>query len=142
MSEARPTTKFNEKLVWMLARANRRLETELERELKPRGVPVEQFWILEALHERGPMPMSELAEAAFVERSTMTKIVDRMVAAGYVFRAPDAEDRRRINIVETDEGTALYKQLSAISSKLEAQIARKLDEPGTETLRELLETLG
>ncbi|MEJ8570292.1 MarR family transcriptional regulator [Microbaculum marinum] len=135
-------TKFDEKLVWMLARANRRLEHELERELKPRGVPLEQFRALEALHQRGPMPMSELAEAAFVERSTMTKIVDRMVAAGHVFRAPDEEDRRRINIVPTDEGLALHDKLSAISVDLEERITRILDEPRTQTLRRLLASLA
>lgn len=136
--------KIDEQLAWMIARVNRRLEEELADRLKPGGVPIEQFRILEALSQRGPQPMGALAAAALVERPTLTKIVDRMVAAGLVFRTPDAEDRRRVNIALAPEGAALYARLDAVSAEQERRISELLDDdPGrARKFRDLLRALS
>ncbi len=123
----RTSPRMDEQLAWMIARVNRRLEEELADRLKPGGVPIEQFRILETLAQRGPQPMGALAAAALVEKPTLTKIVDRMVAAGLVFREPDEQDRRRVNIALAPEGSALYARLDAVSAEQERRIAELLD---------------
>ncbi|MEM1160551.1 MAG: MarR family transcriptional regulator [Pseudomonadota bacterium] len=126
------------RLVWMLARANRTLESDLAKRLKPQGIAVEQFWILEALAQNGPSPMNGLARIALVEPPTLTKIIDRMVASGLVFRAPDTDDRRKINILLSEEGEALYQKLAIEISDQEDNIDQILSDGKLSTLRNIL----
>lgn len=128
-------------LVWMLASANRTLESDLAKRLKPEGVAVEQFWILEALAQNGPSQMNSLAKIALVEPPTLTKIIDRMTASGLVFRAPDTQDRRKINILLSEEGETLYKRLAIKISDQEDIIDKLLSEDNVSTLRTLLVSL-
>ncbi|MEM7522192.1 MAG: MarR family transcriptional regulator [Pseudomonadota bacterium] len=141
MSEDDTALRPDGQLAWMLARVNQRFEDDLAKRLKPEGLAVEQFRILDALTRGGPAPMNTLAKVALVEPPTMTKIIDRMVASGLVFRAPDDKDRRKIMIVMTDEGAALYDKLSTVSADQERQIELLLDGSKAQTLRNLLVSL-
>jgi len=94
---ATPAAQGATTLAHLIAAANRRLEEELAARLRPGGLSLEQFRVLETLARRGSATMGALAEAVLVERPTLTKIVDRMSAAGLVERRPDAADRRRVN---------------------------------------------
>lgn len=132
------TADRDKRLVWMLASANRTLESDLAKRLKPEGIAVEQFWILEALAQNGPSQMNSLARIALVEPPTLTKIIDRMTTSGLVFRAPDTEDRRKINIFLSEEGEALYKRLAVTISDQEDIIDELLSEDKISTLRTLL----
>lgn len=135
------TADRDRRLVWMLASANRTLESDLAKRLKPEGVAVEQFWILEALAQNGPSQMNSLARIALVEPPTLTKIIDRMTALGLVFRAPDTQDRRKINILLSEEGETLYKRLAIKISDQEDIIDKLLSEDNVSTLRTLLVSL-
>lgn len=128
-------------LVWMLASASRALESDLAKRLKPEGVAVEQFWILETLAQNGPSQMNSLARIALVEPPTLTKIIDRMTASGLVFRAPDTQDRRKINILLSEEGVTLYKRLAIQISDQEDIVDKLLSEDNISTLRTLLVSL-
>jgi MarR family transcriptional regulator, organic hydroperoxide resistance regulator len=128
-------------LGYIIASVNRRLEDELAERLRPGGVPIEQFRILEALAQRTECTMGELAQLVLVEPATLTKIIDRMVAEQLVFRAPDPRDRRRVRILTAPAGKALWKRLSGVSKAQEARIAELLDAPRAEALRSLLREL-
>lgn len=125
----------------MLASASRTLESDLAKRLKPEGVAVEQFWILETLAQNGPSQMNSLARIALVEPPTLTKIIDRMTASGLVFRAPDTQDRRKINILLSEEGVTLYKRLAIQISDQEDIVDKLLSEDNISTLRTLLVSL-
>jgi len=62
---------------------------------------------LEVLDRRGPLPAGALAGALALSAAAVTKIVDRLVALGYVERSRDPVDRRRV-VVQT---TALERTL-------------------------------
>ena len=89
-------SKMQDRLAYMIASINRQLENELEERLRPGGVPVDQFRILEVLDASEPCAMGEIASQSLIEPPTLTKIVDKMVGDGLVYRAAF----RRIVIVE------------------------------------------
>lgn len=142
LSEEPFEPRLEDKLVWVVARVNRRLEQRLAERLKSRGLPIEQYWIMQALCEKGPTPISTLAEIAHSGRPNTTKILDRMVAAGLVFRAPDAQDRRRINVVATEEGRFLYEETAQIVGEIEQNLQDKLPEDEMDTLKSLLKSIA
>lgn len=58
-----------------------------------------------------PVPMGRLAEALHCDASNITGIVDRLEERGLMTRVVDPDDRRRKNLVVTDEGKAVTEQL-------------------------------
>lgn len=132
---------MKDQLAYMIASVNRQLELELEERLKPGGVPIEQFRILEALDANEKMAMGEIAAISLVEPATLTKIVDRMVAEGLVYRAPDPADRRRVLILTAPAGKVLYKRLRGVSSAQEQLLAGRLPAEKADALKALLRQL-
>jgi len=133
--------RMKDQLAYLVASLNRRLENELEERLQPGGVPIEQFRILEVLDANEKLPMGEIATLALIEPPTLTKIMDKMVSEGLVYRAPDAEDRRRVLILTAPAGKALYKRLRGVSTAQERRIVDHLSGERAEELKSLLREL-
>ncbi|MBO0662526.1 MarR family transcriptional regulator [Jiella sp. MQZ9-1] len=95
----------------LIAGVNRRLDLAVEMRLKPAGVRIEQYRVLEALTRQDGQSMGELAPSVFVDLPTLTKIVDRMVANALVYRAPDPRDRRRVLVFLSERGREHFATL-------------------------------
>lgn len=74
-------------------------------------VTISQCHALEMLQARGPMTMSELARALFLDASTVTRVVDHLVEHGFALRTVDVADRRVYRVRITDEGDRLVCQI-------------------------------
>lgn len=133
--------KMKDQLAYMIASINRQLENELEERLRPGGVPIEQFRILEALDAHEKLAMGEIATMSLIDPPTLTKIVDKMVSEGWVYRAPDPNDRRRVLILTAPAGKALYKRLRGISTAQEQRIVDQLQSDKAAELKNLLREL-
>jgi DNA-binding MarR family transcriptional regulator len=68
---------------------------------------------LELLDRRGPMTAGQLAEAAGLSAAAVTKVVDRLLAVGYVERVRSADDRRRVIIATTAAERQLAREVFA-----------------------------
>lgn len=133
--------RMKDQLAYMIASLNRQLEAELEDRLRPGGVPIEQYRILEVLDASEPAAMGEIAQQSLIEAPTLTKIIDKMVAEGLVYRAPDANDRRRVLILTAPAGKALFKRLRGVSTAQEQRIVDLLEGDKAAALRSLLKEL-
>ncbi|SHE50470.1 DNA-binding transcriptional regulator, MarR family [Kaistia soli DSM 19436] len=133
--------RMKDQLAYLIASLNRQLENDLEERLRPGGVPIEQFRILEVLDASEPAPMGEIASQSLIEPPTLTKIVDKMVSEGLVYRAPDPNDRRRVLIVTAPAGKALFKRLRGVSTAQEQRIVELLESERAAELRNLLREL-
>lgn len=71
------------------------------------GVTVAGGHALEVLAERGPVSLTALSAALYVDRSTACRIVGLLEDHGYVARRPDARDGRSIRVELTAGGRAL-----------------------------------
>jgi DNA-binding MarR family transcriptional regulator len=132
---------MKDQLAYMIASLNRQLEAELEDRLRPGGVPIEQYRILEVLDASEPAAMGEIAQQSLIEAPTLTKIVDKMVAEGLVYRAPDPNDRRRVLILTAPAGKTLFKRLRGVSTAQEQRIVDLLEGDKAAALRSLLKEL-
>ena len=88
----------------------KQLDAELEAE---HGLPLSSYEVLITLHaaEGRRLRMAELADRVLLSRSGMTRLVDRLVRAGYVKRDQCGKDARGSYACLTDEGTALVKRV-------------------------------
>jgi DNA-binding MarR family transcriptional regulator len=120
---------------------NRRLEQTLEAELKPRGMSLDQYRVLEALTERNGLPMGELAIRLFVDGPTLTKIIDRMVESAEVYRGPDPNDRRKVLIFLSRRGAARFEDIGPLISSIQRNILGRLGASDAAALTSLLSEL-
>jgi len=129
---------LEDQLAYIIASVNRQLEDELSEALRPAGIPVEQARVLGILADGGGHSMSFLAEQVLVEASTLTKMIDRMLAQGLVYRSADPTDRRRILIFATREGKALSRRIGSVASAQQRRILRRLKPADAARLASLL----
>ena len=132
---------MQDQIAYLIATVNRQLEDELSDSLRPEGIPIEQFRILNALAETDGLSMGELAAAVLVDASSLTKIVDRMVADALVYRGVAPSDRRRIRIFLASKGKATNKRLKGISTKQQRSLMERLDPAKAKELTRLLRGL-
>jgi DNA-binding MarR family transcriptional regulator len=74
------------------------------------GFPLTWFDVLSRLADAAPvgLRMQELEELALFTRGGLTRLVDRIEAAGLVRREPVPGDRRGVRVVLTDDGQQRY----------------------------------
>jgi DNA-binding MarR family transcriptional regulator len=120
---------------------NRRLEQVLEAELKPKGVSLHQYRVLEALTERNGLPMGDLAMRLFVDGPTLTKIIDKMVEAAEVYRGPDPHDRRKVLIFLSRRGAAHFEDVGPLITSIQQEILDGLGKSEAAALTNLLSEL-
>ena len=80
-------------IAWM-ARAERQHARNATILLAPLGMHHREFRLLALLAKADSLPISELADMAVLERPTVSKMIDRLQAEGWVERGEHACDRR------------------------------------------------
>ncbi len=71
----------------------------------------------------GPQPTSALSAATLRDRTTVSRLADKLVGKGWVQRTPDVHDRRRLNLELTAEGRATLSQMTALADQMIAQVS-------------------
>jgi DNA-binding MarR family transcriptional regulator len=126
----------------LLSEASRKATADLERVLRPKGIPVEYWRVLEVLADENGRPMSVLAEAVSMRLPTLSKLVDRMVADALVQRAADPQDLRRVLVYISDPGLQLVTGLRDKVRRQRSALEATLGERGAALKRLLADFIG
>jgi len=110
---------MNEKALLQQTEKLNRLTKDLLRKFQMRdrneitccGVSVSQCYTLDTLGEHGEMSMVQLARKMFLDKSTMTRVVDGLIERELVVRRFDANDRRLVYIALTAAGRKLIESI-------------------------------
>lgn len=87
-------------------------DTQLAAALEPHGLRVPAWRTLASLRAREGCTMNELVELTALERSTLSRTVDRMVADGLVARSADIHDLRMVRLALTSAGHHLFEAVA------------------------------
>jgi DNA-binding MarR family transcriptional regulator len=82
--------------------------------------------ILLALADNDGVIMSKLGQRLFLEKSTMTGVIDKMEADGLVERRSDLSDRRALRICLTPKAKRLNERILKIIDKAYAELSLDL----------------
>lgn len=80
---------------------------------------------LHVLRQLGPVTTGRLGEQVGISPGAASRMIDRLEANGFVQRARDAVDRRKVTVSATDVG---LRRASAAYGELTARTRRDLDE--------------
>lgn len=108
-------------IVALISRIREQANNLLVAELAKRGhagLAPSHGAILHALAERGPMPMSALAEAIGKQKNTVTTLVGKLEQAEYVFKTPSREDSRVTLVSLSPKAVEAAPDFAAISQIL------------------------
>lgn len=110
------------------------------------GISVSQCYTLQALEAHGQRTMGALAQQIQVTVSTMTRIVDQLVARELVQRWFDTADRRVCRVAITPQGQALLRTIRDELLAMEKEVLEKIPPAARETvivaLQELTRAVG
>jgi len=119
--------------------------TRIERDMAAAGViPVTWYDVLIELYEAPErrLRLHELARAVVLSRSTLTRTVDRLAAAGLLRREPDPTDRRGAFAVLTDEGLAAMRRAwPTYAEGINETVARHMSEDEARLLTAICERI-
>ncbi len=97
-----------------------------------------QFAVLVLLDGESGWRLTDLSERLLVDKSTITRIVDRLESAGLVRREADPDDRRVQRVVLTGQGQETRDRARAAH---ERSIERRMGALDTDEQRQLLALL-
>ncbi|HVA07973.1 MAG TPA: MarR family winged helix-turn-helix transcriptional regulator [Acidimicrobiales bacterium] len=126
---------------WLLRRVNQRYRQAIRAELAAAGlsdVPQPGYWALTAL-AGGARDATELVGAMGVTKQAVSKLVENLVANGFVSRELDPADRRRSALRLTSKGVAA---LDCIDAAVDATERSFVGEVGAGTFAQLGGTLA
>ena len=95
----------------LLAECYQAFEQASGRHVRELGLTPPQFDIVATLGRTPGMSCRELGERTLITKGTLTGVLDRLEARGYVVRTPSLEDRRSVLVKLTVAGEALFEQV-------------------------------
>jgi DNA-binding MarR family transcriptional regulator len=113
-------------------------DRELAQGLRDYGLRVPEWRALAALYARQRCTMSELAELATIDRTTLTRTIDRMEEAGWLSRLADAADMRVTRLALTAAGRRMFARIWPEVEKLNALALAGLSSGEIQSLRSIL----
>ncbi len=108
---ATPAFDLDAHLFFWLTQVLGRRDRQLVAALKGHRLRVPEWRVLASLAGRQRSSMNELAELATIDRTTLSRTVDRMAKAGWVMRLSDSDDMRVTRLALTASGRALFARV-------------------------------
>ena len=105
------------------------------------GLSPSQISALTSIERHGPLTLGRLADHERVAPPSITKVVDKLVEAGYVVRVPDSADRRVTRVSITAAGARLLADVRARKDLWLASRLAELDDDERDRLAAALDVI-
>jgi DNA-binding MarR family transcriptional regulator len=108
--------------------------------LKPFDLSIEQFNVLRILRGQKDkaINLQDIQERMVNKMSNTTRLVDKLISKSYVKRTICKDNRRKVEIVITQEGLTLLKTIDPLIDAKEAEMTSNLNIQELEILNTLL----
>jgi len=120
------------------------LRAEATRRLRAEGIDLtaEEWSLLMVLWRDGPTSMIALARRTLRDRTTVTRLVDRLIAKDLVERRPDPEDGRSVVVVSSEKGETQRAPVLAALAPLHTGLTADLDPDDIDATLRVLRALS
>ncbi len=141
IKQTKPFVNPQTKALVNLAFTSSWIEGEQAKLLKPFGISIQQYNILRILKGMRPKPatVKVLIERMIDKNSNASRLVDKLLKKGLVERNACLEDRRRVDVVITEQGLDMIDEV-AIAMK-HSSILLHLSDDEANQLSDLLDKM-
>jgi len=119
-----------------LRRAARVITRLYDAALRPSGVGVAQFTLLQALNTAPGMSQKQLAGLLEIDSTTLTRTLEPLRRAGWL-RSTGGDDRREVHLALTAAGKRTYRRARAYWERAQGDFVRALGKESWARLMEL-----
>ena len=109
-----------------------------DRTLAPLGITRSQWWVLAFVSRKNGLPQTQLANELDVGKVALGALIDRLEAAGFVFRQSDPVDRRVKRVYLTKQSMDFLKLIRKETDRFNAFLVEGIDGADLETTSETL----
>jgi len=139
--ESRPAFDLERHVFYWITQVIGSRDRMLAQELKAAGLRVPEWRVLASLCARRRCSMSELADIATIDRTTLTRTVDRMQHAGWVARISDSDDMRVTRLALTAAGERLFARIWPAVERLNRAAVAGMTPAAVDALRATLKRM-
>lgn len=124
-----------------LSRLMNVMNLQLMESLRPQGVTIRQFRVLQMLDARGEATISEISTDIVIEQPVVSRIIDQLERSGLATRKKRANNGRLVDVSLTELGTETYRQLFIHAQRIDADAMSALSTEEFEMLEVLLQRI-
>lgn len=106
--------------------------------LRDHGLTEQQWRVVRALAEFGPIDAGELAQRSFLLAPSLTRILQFLENEKAIQRSPDASDQRKSVVSLSAKGRILFERIAPESEQLYARMEAAFGEDRLQELYDLL----
>ncbi|MFG1946365.1 MarR family winged helix-turn-helix transcriptional regulator [Nonomuraea sp. NPDC048826] len=128
MTEATDLLALDRQVCFALSVASRSVISLYRPLLQPLGLTHPQYLAMLALWEHEPLSVKELGELLQLDAGTLSPLLKRLQALGYIHRERSSADERALVLTLTPEGRRLREQAEKIPPAIIARLGMSLDE--------------
>jgi len=125
-------------LASVLALASHRISEEFHKEVRKAGLTVTEWRVLGSLIEGEGETVGELAELAVTKQPTLSKVLPRLEAEGYVSLTTARADRRQTLVKITPKGARLISGLCDQAMQHQHRLLEKFEPDHADRLVDML----
>jgi DNA-binding MarR family transcriptional regulator len=96
--------------------------------LEPLGLTHPQYLVMLALWERSPRTVRHLGETLRLEPATLSPLLKRLEAAGYLTRRRNSVDERALDVALTPAGVALRSEAERVPGSIVGRLGMDVSE--------------
>ncbi len=131
--------KLDNQLCFRLYTASRLITQAYHPLLEEIGLTYPQYLVMMVLWEQDNMPVNDIAKRLYLETNTVTPLLKRMEAEGFIARRKGEKDARQVIVSLTPKGRKLEEKASCVPYQMGQAVAcRSITE---KTAPELFHTL-
>jgi len=106
------------------------------------GLTLSQSYTIVEIGRAGTMSASRLTEILGVDKSTVSKSIDKLVNSGILVRDTDPEDRRSVILRLSDKGQSVFAEVEKRATEYFTEVVAAIPADKREQIIESLEYLG
>ncbi|WP_438962901.1 MarR family winged helix-turn-helix transcriptional regulator [Nonlabens sp.] len=131
---------LSRKLVTTLIKKGTEMTESVYEVVKTEGLTIQQFNVLRILRGRNGKAagLQDVSKEMIHSNSNTTRVIDKLIAKGFVLRVQCSKDRRKIQLTITKKGLKVLNNLDDRIDERESQLINNLEKEQIDQVLEIL----
>jgi DNA-binding MarR family transcriptional regulator len=115
---------YDDCIIFLLAKAYQKAHGNFKKRLHSYGLTPIQHLILEALWREDGLSASDIGKKLVLDGATLSGVLDRMAAGGWILKRSDEEDKRVLRIFLTSKSKEMQSRLSETRDRTNEELLK------------------
>ena len=116
---------YDDCIIFLLAKAYQKAHGDFKRRLQSYGLTPIQHLILEVLWGKDGLSASDIGKKLVLDGATLSGVLDRLTAGGWILKESDTEDKRVLRNFLTQKSKELKPKLSEARDQTNEDLLKK-----------------